>query len=74
MINLNLAKVAADLRIPLSRHPAVVVQVDWVLVHGLAFEPAPGLSLGGGLPAEEGTATAFTFVDFGFLGSRLPRL
>ena len=74
MVNLNIAKVAADLRIPLSRHPAVFIQVDRIIVHGLAFEPAPGLSLGGGLPAEEGTAAAFTLVAFGFLASRLPRL
>ncbi len=59
---------------PLSRHPVVLVQVDRDIVHGRAFEPGPGRSLGGSPPAGEGAAAAFTLVAFGFLASRLPRL
>jgi hypothetical protein len=74
LVNLNLAEIAADLRIPLGRHPSVFVQVDWIIVHGRAFDPDPGRSLGGGLPAEEGTAAALTLAVFGFFASRFPRL
>src|SRR3954454_15368476 len=58
---------------PLSRHPAVLVQVDRDIVHRRAFEPGPGRSLGGSLPAGEGAAAILTLVAFGFLASRLLR-
>jgi len=68
-------KIAADLGIPLSGHPTVPVEIDWLVRHDFgAFTPDPGRSLGAGSAALAGAAMVFGLADLGFLGSRFPRL
>jgi hypothetical protein len=75
LVKLNIVKIAPDLSVSLSGHPAAIVKVDRLVRHDPgAFTRDPGRSLDEGPAAIVGATAAFTLVDLGFLGSRLPRL
>ena len=75
MVSLNLVEVATDLRVSLSGHAAVPVEIDWLVRHDFgAFTPDPGRSLGVGSATLVGAVVVFGLADLGFLGSRFPRL
>ena len=73
LVSLNIVKIAPKLGVSLGSHPAAVVQIDRLVGHPGAFTRGPDRSLVA-VPAVDGMAAAFVLADFGFFGSRLPRL